>query len=105
MSLIVPLQANPNQTVASTLGNQAVNLNVYQKLSGLYMDIYLNASLLLAGVICENANRIIRNAYFGFSGDFVWIDQQDSADPYYTGIGSRWFLVYLYASELNGDAE
>ena len=100
--LIVPLQPVASQTVNAPLGNQPTTLNVYQKDTGLFMDVYVNGSLIIGGVICNNADRIVRNAYLGFVGDFVWIDTQDASDPYYTGIGSRWFLAYLEAADVVG---
>jgi hypothetical protein len=107
--LIVPLQATPSQSVQVTLANQNVALNVYQKSTGLFMDIYLGGALLIGGVICQNLNRIIRSLYFGFIGDFAWVDVQGTtdangvslgSDPVYTGIGSQYFLAYLNAADL-----
>lgn len=103
--LIVPLQAVPSQVVNVQLQAQATTLRVYQRFYGLnnggiYIDVLLNNSLVIGGVQCENANRIIRNAYFGYLGDFAWIDTQGSNDPYYTGIGIRYFLAYLAQADL-----
>ncbi len=98
--LIVPLQAIPNQTVTTTLDGQVTQINVYQTYNGLFTDIYLENTLIIGGVICENQNRIIRSVYLGYSGDFAFIDTQGSNDPDYTGLGSRYFLTYLTAAEL-----
>lgn len=98
--LIVPLQAIPNQTVTVTLNDQVTQLNVYQTYEGLFIDVYLENSLVIAGVICENQNRIVRSDYLGYSGDLAWIDTQSSNDPDYTGIGTRFFLTYLTEDEL-----
>jgi hypothetical protein len=101
--IIVPLQAVPNQTVNVQLGGQYVILNVYEKFYGLFMDVYANGNLIVAGVICENLNRIVRDLYLGFLGDFIWIDNQGSTDPVYTGIGARYSLAYLETIDLNGE--
>jgi hypothetical protein len=98
--LIVPLQAIPNQTVTTTLNSQVTQLNVYQTYNGLFIDIYLENTLIVGGVICENQNRIIRSAYLGYSGDFAFLDVQGSNDPDYTGLGTRYFLAYLTETEL-----
>ncbi len=98
--LVVPAQAIPNQQFQIGLGGQAVQLNVYQYAYGLFMDVYVNGSVIIAGVICENLNRIVRSAYLGFVGDFVWFDTQGMDDPMYTGIGSRWLLIYLETTDL-----
>ena len=98
--LIVPLQAIPNQTLTVTLNDQVTQLNVYQTYNGLFIDVYLENTLIIGGVICENQNRIIRSDYLGYSGDFAFIDQQGSDDPVYTGLGTRFFLTYLTPEEL-----
>lgn len=98
--LIVPLQAIPNQTVTVTLNNQVTQLNIYQTYGGLFIDVYLENTLVIGGVIAENQNRIIRSAYLGYSGDFAFIDTQGSNDPDYTGLGTRFFLTYLTEDEL-----
>lgn len=105
---VVPVQAVPSQTLTITLGGQSVALNIYQMNDyGLFMDVILNGTLLVSGVICQQANRILRDAYFGFIGDFAWFDTENTTEPeppYYTGIGSRWILAYLTPADLGGVA-
>lgn len=97
---VIPLIATPSQTVSPSLNGQSTQINVYQKSTGLFCDVYVAGSLIIAGVICRNLNRIVRDLYLGFSGDLMFLDQQGSDDPYYTGLGSRWVLVYLAPSDL-----
>ena len=92
---LVPLQAIPNQQVQVSLANQACTINLVQRSTGLFMDLYVGATLIIAGVICQDRNRIVRDAYLGFTGDFSFADTQGSTDPYYTGLGARYVLVYL----------
>jgi hypothetical protein len=108
MPLIVPLQPVASQSLNTVLNNQNVQLNVYQKLYGLFMDVYLNDVLVIAGVLCENLNLIVRSAYLGFSGDFIFMDNQAAIpqageDPSYTGLGSQFFLLYLFPADLPTD--
>jgi hypothetical protein len=95
---IIPLQPVPSQQVACSLNGQAVTLNIYTRgaygFLNLYIDVYSNGAIVVPGVICQNGNEIIRNGYFGFNGDFAFWDQEGSSDPQYTGLGSRWILVY-----------
>lgn len=98
--LSIPLLAVPSQVISTTLGSQATQLNIYQKLSGLYMDVYVDNALIIAGVICENTNRIVRSLYLGFLGDFMFFDNQGSDDPEYTGLGNRFSLIYLETTDL-----
>lgn len=99
MSLLIPLTAVPNQSVQVTLNGQTCRVAVYQKDTGLYIDLYVGTALIIAGVICQHANRIVRDSYLGFTGDLAFIDTQGVSDPDYTGIGTRYVLVYLAPGE------
>lgn len=98
--LIVPTSPVPNQTMTVTLGGQVCQIDLLQKPSGLYMNLYVNNTVIIQGVICQNINRIVRDLYLGFIGDFFFNDAQGLTDPYYTGLGTRYELVYLAADEL-----
>lgn len=105
MPLVVPTQPIANQTLQCQLGGQACTLNVYQQAFGLYLDVFVGNTAIVQGVICLNATLIVRSAYLGFSGDFEFIDSQPdpkngASDPVYTGLGSRFQLLYLSASEI-----
>lgn len=103
MTQIVPLQAVPNQTLTVPLAGQSCDLNIYQMASGLYIDVFLSGEPIILGVICQNKNLIVRNVYLGFSGDFSFFDTQGGdtpIDPIYSGLGGRFQLVYIEASEL-----
>ncbi len=95
----VPLQAIPNQSVIVTLNDQNCQLNVYQKSTGLFVDIYLADTLILGGVIARNQCLMIMNTYFGFLGDFMFIDNEGTCDPWYDGLASRFSLIYLFPSD------
>lgn len=102
---IVPLQPVPSQTLTVTLGGQAVGLAVYQKGTaadpvGIFVDIYVNNILVLGGVIGLNVVRLKRSGYIPFVGNLAFFDTEGSSDPYYTGLGTRWVLVYGTDAEL-----
>jgi hypothetical protein len=112
--LIVPLQAVPNQTVAVTLASQSCQINVYEKTrytgftnlgvwnsyTIMFMDLYVNNVLIVGGVIARNGVQIVRDAYFGFTGDFMFVDTQGTSDPTSSELGSRYQLFYLEASDI-----
>lgn len=101
MALIVPLQAVPNQTLTTLLANQNCRINVYQNTFGVFFDLAIgNVDPICLGVKCENGNRLVRYAYLGLVGDFFFVDTQGDTDPVYAGLGSRYLLVYLEASDL-----
>ncbi len=104
---IIPTQAVPSQTMAVNLNNQLCRVNVYQRRSGLYLDLYNAATtpptLIIGGVLCEDRNRIVRSAYLGFDGDLTFYDTQGADDPDYTGLGDRFLLAYLTEGDVVTD--
>lgn len=101
--LLVPLQPLPNQTLQVQLNNQPCTIEVVQFAYGLFMTVYVGSTLIIATVLCENFNRIVRSSYLGLVGDFVFLDMQGSDDPIYTGLGSRFQLLYLFPDEVPED--
>lgn len=97
---LVPIQPVPSQVLTALLTNQACQINVYQKNTGLFCDLYVNALPIVLGVICQNRNRLVRAAYLGFVGDMMFIDTQGLADPVYAGLGSQFVLAYLDADDI-----
>lgn len=91
---IVPLRAVPSQELTIYIGNQPTKIAVYQKRTGLFIDISVNAVPVVTGVLCRDRTWIIRSAYHGYSGDFSFLDTQGTADPEYTGLGSRYVLAW-----------
>lgn len=98
--LIVPVSAKPAQTFNSVLGGQNCKINLYQKSTGLFADLYVNGNPLVTGLICRDRVRWVRHEYLGFIGDLALCDTQGVADPDYTGLGARFVLIYLEAGDL-----
>lgn len=97
---IIPLSAVPSQKLSVLLGNQNCQIKVYQKTTGLYIDVSVNDVPLVSGVVCRNAVPIVRYAYLGFSGDLLFLDTRGSDDPQYLGLAGRFELIYFAAGEL-----
>ena len=100
MAQVIPLTAVPNQIEAVALDSQSVIITVNQRSTGLFIDVAMNGSPIILGVLCENLNRIVRNAYLGFPGDFFFYDSRGSSDPDYTGLGDRFQLIYIEEAEI-----
>lgn len=96
----LPLQAIPSQKIKALLGGQYCRINVYQKTTGLFLDLYVNGSALCTAVLCRDRVKLIRESYRGLLGDLTFVDAQGLSDPDYTGLGGRFVLVYLEASDL-----
>jgi hypothetical protein len=100
--LVIPLTDAYSQTLTVQLAGQGCKISLYQKSTGMFCDLYVNDVLIIGGVICENINRIVRSLYLGFTGDLIFVDTQGSSDPSSPGLGTRYLLYYLEASDLNG---
>lgn len=97
----VPLSPVPSQTLQIVLAQQNCQMAVYQKGTHIYLDLALNGSPVLNCRQCVDQGRLLLGRqYYGFVGDLMFIDTQGSDDPLYTGLGSRWILVYLEAADL-----
>lgn len=112
---LIPLVPANSQELTATLGNQACRIKVFTKnlwvpyhnpgeivtdpppfeeINPLFLDLYLNDSLIVGGVLCLNNVGIVRNPYFGFVGDLSFTDTQGNEDPQVSGLGNRWQLCY-----------
>ena len=97
----IPVQPVASQTLTVLLDGQQVQISLRQVSTGLYIDLQSNGQEIVGLVICQNLNRVVRNRYFGFVGDLVFLDTTGAGqDPYYSGLGSRWVLVYLEEADL-----
>lgn len=103
MMLIIPLRPVPSQIVTVSLANQTCQIAIQQKRPGLFCTLSVNNTVIIAGVLCENLNRIVRSLYLGFIGDLTFIDNQGTEDPNFVGLGDRFSLAYLETSDLDGE--
>jgi hypothetical protein len=97
--LEIPLQPAPSQIVKVVLGNQNCQIFVYAKDQGVFVDISVDDTAIVNCVIARNMVQIVCREYVGFSGNLFFVDNQEAADPLYTGLGSRWSLIYASSDE------
>ena len=91
-----------SQTFTTQLGGQNCQINLYQKSTGLFCDVYVSGVLIIGGVLCLNNVRIVRDLYLGFVGDLCFNDSQGVNAPSSPGLGSRYQFFSLQTSDLNG---
>lgn len=99
--LIIPLQNLPAQSFVTILGEQNVEISLYQRYDRLYMDVTLDETQIAAGCICLDAQSIIQHST-PFSGVLMFIDTLGNEPPQWNGLGGdspRWVLYYLTATE------
>lgn len=97
---VIPISAAPSQRLSVTLGGQNCVINIYQKSTGVYADLFIGGNALLTAVLCHDRDFIVRYTYLGFSGDLSFIDTQGTTDPDYTLFGTRYLFVYLTPDEV-----
>lgn len=98
--LQIPIQAVPSQQLQVVLAGQNVQIAIYEKQAqGLFVDINVNGVEIMTAVIAEDANPLNSRKYEPFIGNLVFIDTQGNSNPDWTGLGSRFQLVYLTAAE------
>ena len=95
-----PIVDVPAQTFSASLAGQPARITLRTYTTGLYADVYVGADLIVAGVACRDRSLIVRNSYFGFAGDLMFIDTQGVSDPSSPGLGTRFQLVYIEQSDL-----
>jgi len=94
-AVAIPLLSVPAQDLSIRLGQQSCRFRVYQKRTGLYLDIYVNDALLLAGILCRDRVWLVRSPASGFVGDLSFMDTQGQSDPEYSALGSRYELIWV----------
>lgn len=94
MIQVIPITAAASQSFTIQLGSQNCAINIYQKSTGLYFDLAINNNPCVNTVLCLNLVGLVREVYYGFSGQLCFVDTQGTSDPTYDGLGARYQLVY-----------
>ncbi len=96
---VIPLIANPNQSLQILLDNQSMTFRVYQKNSSLYIDISKDNNPLCYGQKCLFGRSVMSFSQNLFKGSLHFIDIEENTAPSFSRLGERYFLVYLSESE------
>lgn len=96
---LIPIQPVPSQQLQVVLAGQNCQIAIYQKPQGLFVDLSSNGVTISLATIAQDANPLNPISYSGFLGNLVFTDTQGSTNPVYTGLGSRYQLIYLTAAE------
>lgn len=98
--LIIPISPVPAQTLNVMLAGQNCKIAIYEKTTGVFLDLYVSDAPIMTGVICRDRVKLVREEYLGFTGDLAFCDTQGLDDPTHAGFGSRFLLVYLETADL-----
>ena len=94
MIQIIPVNSIASQSFNVQLGIQNCVINLYQKNTGLFFDLNLNGTQIVNSMICLNLVGLVRESYLGFTGQLFFFDTSGQTDPVYTGLNSKYLLVY-----------
>jgi len=95
----IPLVAEPSQMLNVILGSQNCEISVYQKTTGMFIDLIVDGNPVLNARICRNMVNLVTQPYLPFAGTLFFSDSKGDNDPDYTGLGSRFYLIYSFAGE------
>ena len=96
---IVPIQPVPSQQLQIVLAGQSVQIAIYLLGKCIYVDCNVNGNDISTTVLAHDVTPLVPTSYLGFVGNLLFTDTQGTSDPQYTGLGSRWVLLYLTAAE------
>lgn len=92
--LIIPLTAVASQRLSVLLAKQNCQIAVYQKSNALYLDLSINNAPIIQCNVCKDRVAMAAEPYLGFVGSLTFVDTLGLDDPVYSGLGSRYLLVY-----------
>ena len=100
----VPLIATPNQELAIELEEQDCTIQVRQLGNYTYLTLWVDSTLIVENAICMPGVAILQGYIQGFKGNLVLVDSSDANSRHvsdYTGLGSRFLLLYLTEAEVH----
>lgn len=89
----IPMSQIPAQALQVVLGNDTLDLSLYQKTTGLFCDAKVNGVVVCYGVFCVNLSKLLPS-YALEVGNVFFYDTQGTGYPTYLGLGSRYILIY-----------
>lgn len=92
---LIPIQALPDQVFYIDLAGQECEIHVFLRGYYMYMDLKVDDVDIFKGQICLNNVDMVQYRNMNFVGNLRFLDTQGSEDPYYSGFGERWVLVYV----------
>ena len=100
----IHLQTSANQTLQVILEGQNLSLRFYSRplsdgIDRLYCDMALEQQAICRGCPCLDGVCMPLYDYLGLAGKLLFVDMEGDADPHWSGLGSRWRLIYLTPEE------
>lgn len=99
MILEIPLQATPNQKLSIDLNGQNAEICIRQIGNAMMATLKVDDEIVFENSICGHLAPLGQFGTVLFSGLLVFIDQLDTLDPVWNGLGERFKLFYFSEDE------
>ncbi|WP_304037567.1 phage baseplate plug family protein [Desulfovibrio piger] len=106
----IPLRATGNQTLQVVLEGQNCSLRLYTRnlsdgVETLFCDLSIDQDPVFYGCPCLDGLPMPLYAWLGMTGQLVFIDMEGDEAPRWSGLGSRWKLLYMSPAEADAYRE
>lgn len=106
----IPLRATGNQTLQVVLEGQNCSLRLYTRglsdgVETLFCDLSIDQNPVFYGCPCLDGLPMPLYAWLGMTGQLVFIDMEGDEAPHWSGLGSRWKLLYMSPAEADAYRE
>lgn len=106
----IPLRATGNQTLQVVLDGQNCSLRLYTRglsdgVEALFCDLSIDQEPVFYGCPCLDGLPMPLYAWLGMTGQLVFIDMEGDEAPRWSGLGSRWKLLYMSPAEADAYRE
>lgn len=94
MTVQIPVSAIPWQTFSVTLNGQHCIISLRQIAESIYCDLIVDNVEIFKGAICEDVALINQYPSRYFTGSLYFVDTKGNERPHYSGLNTRWILLY-----------
>lgn len=106
----IPLRATGNQTLQVVLEDQNCSLRLYTRslsdgVETLFCDLSIDQDPVFYSCPCLDGLPMPLYAWLGMTGQLVFIDMEGDEAPHWSGLGSRWKLLYMSPAEADAYRE
>ncbi|WP_387690769.1 hypothetical protein [Photorhabdus sp. RM71S] len=86
MIVEIALSPLPNQTTSFSINGDLIDLTLESRLGKIFATVQKNGEYLVCNRICRNLSYLCRW--------LIFVDIEGNSDPEYSGLGSRYKLVW-----------
>lgn len=94
MNLSIPIKPIPAQVLSVVLSQQRCTITLQLRGDHLYFSLEVGGVQIVRNRIIRDRATLSGDEYLGLTGQIYMADTQGKSDPEYTGLGSRWVLIY-----------